>query len=70
MSHSRIYIQKIQIFSISSDKCEIVPVYVTMFAVIFDRNGAKVYVRGVLGNKCAGQHNMKTLHFKETIVSA
>jgi hypothetical protein len=25
-------------------------------------------VRGVLGNKCAGQHNLKTLHFKETIV--
>jgi hypothetical protein len=27
-------------------------------------------IRGVLGNKCAGQHNLKTLHFKETIVSA
>jgi hypothetical protein len=26
-------------------------------------------VRGVLGNKCAGQHNLKALHFKETIVS-
>jgi hypothetical protein len=26
-------------------------------------------VRGVLGNKCAGQHNLKTIHFKETIVS-
>jgi hypothetical protein len=25
-------------------------------------------VRGVLGNKCAGQHNLKTLHFKETVV--
>jgi hypothetical protein len=25
-------------------------------------------VRGELGNKCAGQHNLKTLHFKETIV--
>jgi hypothetical protein len=25
-------------------------------------------VRGVLGNKCAGQHNLKTLRFKETIV--
>jgi hypothetical protein len=22
----------------------------------------------VLGNKCAGQHNLKTLHFKETNV--
>jgi hypothetical protein len=22
----------------------------------------------VLGNKCAGQYNLKTLHFKETIV--
>ncbi len=28
------------------------------------------HIRGVLGNKCAGQHNLKTLHFKETIVSA
>jgi hypothetical protein len=27
------------------------------------------HIRGVLGNKCAGQHNLKTLHFKETIVS-
>jgi hypothetical protein len=26
-------------------------------------------VRGVLGNKCAGQHNLKTVYFKETIVS-
>jgi hypothetical protein len=25
-------------------------------------------LRGVLGNKCAGQYNLKTLHFKETIV--
>jgi hypothetical protein len=28
-----------------SDKCEIV--YVSMFAVIFDRNGAKVYVKKI-----------------------
>ncbi len=27
-----------------------------------------IHIRGVLGNKCAGQHNLKTLHFKETIV--
>ncbi len=26
------------------------------------------HIRGVLGNKCAGQHNLKTLRFKETIV--
>ncbi len=25
-------------------------------------------VRGVLGNKFAGQHNLKTIHFKESIV--
>ncbi len=27
------------------------------------------YVRGVLGNKCAGQHNLKTVDFRETLVS-
>jgi hypothetical protein len=26
-------------------------------------------MRGVLGNKWAGWHNLKTVHFKETIVS-
>ncbi len=26
-------------------------------------------VRGVLGNKCAGQHNSKTVHFRETLAS-
>ncbi len=26
-------------------------------------------IRGVLGNKCAGQHNLKTVYFKETIIS-
>ncbi len=26
-------------------------------------------VRGVLGNKCAGQHNLKTVHFREILVS-
>jgi hypothetical protein len=25
-------------------------------------------VRGVLGNKCAGRHTLKTFYFKETIV--
>jgi hypothetical protein len=28
-----------------------------------------VYVRGVLGNKCAGQNNLKTVNFKETLAS-
>jgi hypothetical protein len=27
------------------------------------------YVRGVLGNKCAGPHNLKTVHFKEKLAS-
>jgi hypothetical protein len=27
-------------------------------------------VRGVLGNNCAGQHNLKTVYFKDTIVSS
>jgi hypothetical protein len=27
-------------------------------------------VRGVLGNKCAGQHNLKTVHFRETLASS
>jgi hypothetical protein len=26
-------------------------------------------VRGVLGNKCAGQHNLKMVHFRETLAS-
>ncbi len=26
-------------------------------------------VRGVLGNKCAGQFNLKTVHFRETLAS-
>ncbi len=26
-------------------------------------------VRGVLGNKCAGQHNLKTVHFRDTLAS-
>ncbi len=29
----------------------------------------QTHIRGVLGNKCAGQHNLKTLHFKETLAS-
>jgi hypothetical protein len=28
----------------------------------------KTNIRGVLGNKCAGQYNLKTRHFKEIIV--
>jgi hypothetical protein len=26
-------------------------------------------IRGVLGNKCAGQHNLKTVHFREIFAS-
>jgi hypothetical protein len=26
-------------------------------------------VRGVLGNKCAGQHNLKTVHFRKKLAS-
>jgi hypothetical protein len=29
----------------------------------------KVHLRGVLGNKCAGQNNLKTVHFRETLAS-
>jgi hypothetical protein len=28
-----------------------------------------LYVRGVLGNKCAGHYNLKTVHFRETLAS-
>jgi hypothetical protein len=31
---------------------------------------AIVHVRGVLGNKCAGKHNLKTVHFRETFASS
>jgi hypothetical protein len=32
------------------------------------RTGANnLELRGVLGNKCAGQHNLKTVHFIETL---
>ncbi len=31
--------------------------------------GKIMIVRGVLGNKCAGQHNLKTVHFRETLSS-
>jgi hypothetical protein len=27
------------------------------------------YVGGVLGNKCVGQHNLKMVHFRETLAS-
>jgi hypothetical protein len=26
-------------------------------------------IRGVLGNKCAGHYNLKTVHFRETLAS-
>ena len=26
-------------------------------------------VQGVLGNKCAGQHNLETVHFRDTLTS-
>jgi hypothetical protein len=29
----------------------------------------RAYVRGVLGNKCAGQHILKMVHFRETLAS-
>ncbi len=32
------------------------------------KNCLHIYIRGVLRNKCAGQHNLKTLQFQETIV--
>jgi hypothetical protein len=28
-----------------------------------------LHVRGVLGNKCAGQHNLRTVHFREILAS-
>jgi hypothetical protein len=28
-----------------------------------------MYLRGVLGNKCAGQNNSKTVHFREILAS-
>jgi hypothetical protein len=28
-----------------------------------------IFAPGLLGNECAGWHNLKTLHFKETIIS-
>ncbi len=37
-----------------------------LFVVIFSCR-LHFNVRGVLGNKCAGRHNLKTRHFKETI---
>jgi hypothetical protein len=27
------------------------------------------FIQGVLGNKCAGQNNLKTVHFRETLAS-
>jgi hypothetical protein len=33
------------------------------------KEGPLSYVRGVLGNKCAGQHNLKTVHFRDTLAS-
>ncbi len=29
-----------------------------------------IHLRGVLGNKCAGQHNLKTVHFRDTLASS
>jgi hypothetical protein len=28
-----------------------------------------INIKGVLGNKCAGQHNLKTVHFREKLAS-
>jgi hypothetical protein len=30
----------------------------------------QIQIRGVLGNKCAGQHNLKTVHFREKLASS
>jgi hypothetical protein len=30
----------------------------------------RCYLRGVLGNKCAGHHNLKTVHFREKLASS
>ncbi len=35
------------------------------FKSLFAYYCLKVHVRGVLGNKCAGHHNLKTVHFRE-----
>ncbi len=32
-------------------------------------SAGQLLVRGVLGNKCAGQHNLKTVHFRETLAA-
>ncbi len=29
-----------------------------------------IYIRGVLGNKCAGHHNLKTVHFREVVLAS
>ncbi len=38
-------------------------------AVIVLVEAVRALVRGVLGNKCAGQHNLKTVHFREILAS-
>jgi hypothetical protein len=40
-----------------------------VFIVHSSMIGPQDYIPGVLGNKCAGQHNLENQHFKETIVS-
>jgi hypothetical protein len=36
-----------------------------MASVILGRFYSRFYVRGVLGNKCAGHHNLKTVKMRE-----
>ncbi len=43
--------------------------YMTNDLLIYDSILAHSLIRGVLGNKCAGQHNLKTVHFRETLAS-
>jgi hypothetical protein len=38
-------------------------------AVSNDDSLNRGHVRGMLGNKCAGHHNLKTVHFRETLAS-
>jgi len=39
------------------------------FAVTMKHVCTMYIVRGVLGNKCAGQHNLKTVYFREKLAS-
>jgi hypothetical protein len=38
-------------------------------SMVLKRSVFKFDIRGVLGNKCAGHYNLKTVHFRETLAS-